>query len=57
MLGLMISTVVYFVASFYINRQLDEIEIPKTFTRSASVFSLAVIVSYAAAALVDWMFL
>jgi len=54
--GLIVSTIVYFVASFYINRQLDVIDIPKTFTRSVSVFSLAVIISYASAALMDWVF-
>jgi len=56
MLGLFISTIVYFVASYYITRQLDEIDIPKTFTRSVSVFSLALIISYASASLVDWLF-
>ena len=46
---------VYFVASFYIKRQLDEIDIPKSFTRSVSIFSLAVILAYGSAALVDWL--
>jgi hypothetical protein len=56
MAGLIISTVVYFVASFYIKRRLDEIDIPKTMTRSISVFSLAVILAYGSAALADWLF-
>ena len=38
--GLIVSIVVYFVASFYIKRQLDEIDIPKSFTRSVSIFAL-----------------
>jgi len=56
MSGLTVFTRVYFGASFYINRPLDAIDIPKALTRSVSAFSLAVIISYASAALTDWMF-
>jgi hypothetical protein len=55
MSGIIVSTVVYFVASYYIKRQLDDIDIPKSFTRSVAIFSLALILAYGSAALVDWL--
>jgi hypothetical protein len=56
MLGLVVSTIVYFVAGYYIKRQLDEIDIPKSTTRSIAIFSAAVILAYGSAAVVDWLF-
>jgi hypothetical protein len=54
MLNLIISTIVFFVASWYIKRYLDEQEIPKGMTRGMLVFTLAALVSWGAGALVDW---
>ena len=53
MASLVVSTIVFFAASFLIKRQLDEIDIPKGLTRSLSIFVLALAVSYAAGWLVD----
>jgi hypothetical protein len=53
MLGLLVSTVAYFVASHYIKRYLEEIGAPKGFTRSAVAFSLAIMIAYGAAYIVD----
>lgn len=53
MLGLIVSTVVYFVASHYTKRWLDDMDIPKSFTRSTAIFCFALIIAYASAALVD----
>ena len=55
MLSLVVSTIVYFVASFFIGRHLNDMGIPKGFTRSVGIFCLAVLVAYAAGAGVDWM--
>ena len=52
--NLIISTVVFFVAAWYLRRALDEQGIPKGMTRAISVFALASLVSWGAGALVDW---
>lgn len=50
--SLVISTIAYFVAAYYIRRYLDEIDVPKGMARSLSIFVLAAAVSYAVAWLV-----
>jgi len=54
MLNLVISTIVFFVAAWYIKRYLDEQNIPKGMTRAMLVFTLAAMVSWGSGALVDW---
>ena len=54
MWNLVISTIVFILAAWYIHRYLDEQGIPKGMTRSLSVFVLAYIVSWAAGEAVDW---
>jgi hypothetical protein len=51
--SLVASTIVFFVASYVLKRQFDEMDIPKGMTRSLTIFVLAAAVSYAAAYLVD----
>ena len=55
MLGLVLSTVAFFVASFFIKRQLDEIGIPRTMVRGMIVFVLALAVAYGVYFVVDWL--
>lgn len=55
MASLIISTVFFFIASFLIGRWADSMDFPKGMARSASIFILALTVSYAVAALVDWI--
>lgn len=55
MLSLIVSTIAYFVAAHYINRWLDEMQVPKGFTRSVVVVCAALIVAYAVAIGVDWL--
>lgn len=55
MRGLVVSTIAYFVASHFIKRQLDEMEIPKGMARSLTIFALALAVSYGVAMAVDWI--
>ena len=53
MLSLILSTIAFFVASYFIRRYLDRIEIPKTVTRALVIFVLALGVAYGVALLVD----
>jgi hypothetical protein len=54
MLNLIISTIVFFVAAWFVNRYLDGQEIPKGMTRGVLVFMLASLMSWGAGAMVDW---
>ena len=54
MLNLIISTIVFFVAAWFVNRYLDGQEIPKGMTRGVLVFVLASLVSWGAGSIVDW---
>ena len=55
MLSLIISTIAFFVASWYLKNYLDDMEIPKGMTRGILVFTLAAAVSWGVAAAVNWM--
>ena len=53
MLSLVISTIAFFVASYYIKRWADDNDFPKGITRSISIFVFALAISYAVAWIVD----
>lgn len=53
MLSLILSTIAFFIASYFIRRYLDQMEIPRTMTRGLVIFVLALAVSYGVALLVD----
>jgi hypothetical protein len=53
MLSLFLSTLAYFVASYFIKRHLEKMDIPKGMTRSIVIFVLALGVAYGVAFLVD----
>ncbi len=55
MLSLIISTIAFFVASWYIKRYLDDMEIPKGMTRGVLVFTLAAAVAWGVSAAVNWV--
>jgi hypothetical protein len=55
MLNLIISTIVFFVAAWFVNRYLDGQEIPKGMTHGVLVFVLASLVSWGAGAMADWV--
>lgn len=44
--SLIVSTIAFFVASHYLKRWMDENDIPKGMTRSLTVLTLAIAVSY-----------
>ena len=54
MLGMVLSTIAFFVASYFIKRYLDDIGIPKTMVRGMVVFVLALALAYGVAFVVDW---
>jgi hypothetical protein len=54
MLNLVISTIVFFVAAWFVNRYLDDQGIPKGMTRGVLVFLLASLVSWGSGEMVDW---
>jgi hypothetical protein len=56
MLSLVVSTIAYFVASYFIKRYLDDMQIPKGMARSTVIFCLALAVAYGTAFVVDWLF-
>ena len=51
--SLLASTVVFFVASYFIKRWMEENDIPKGMTRGITIFTLAVALAYGAGWLVD----
>jgi hypothetical protein len=52
-LSLVVSTIVYFVAAYFISRYLEQMGIPKGMTRSLSVFALSLAIAYGVASVVD----
>jgi hypothetical protein len=55
MRSLVVSTIVYFVAAFFIKRRFEAMDIPRGMTRSLMTFCLALLAAYAAAATLDWL--
>ena len=55
MRDIVVSTVAYFVAAFFLKRQFDDMDIPRGMTRSAMIFALAMAAAYAAQTGVDWV--
>ena len=53
MLSLVLSTIAFFVASYFTKRWLDDTGIPKSMTRSIVIFVAAAAVSYGVAFVVD----
>jgi len=54
--SIIVSTIVYFAASFFIKRKLVDMGIPKGMTRGITVFALALLAAYGVAAALDWLF-
>lgn len=55
MWSLVLSTIAFFVASYFARRYLDDVGIPKGPTRSIAIFCIAAAVSYLVAFIVDWI--
>jgi hypothetical protein len=48
-LSLVVSTIAFFAASYFIKRKFDEMDIPKGMTRNVTIFVLALAVAYGVA--------
>lgn len=55
MAGIIVSTIAFFIASFFIKRYLNDMGIPKGMARNATVFALALAVSYGVQVAVQWI--
>jgi hypothetical protein len=55
MWNLIVSTIVFVIAAWYIRRYLDESGLPKGLTRGILVFGLAYFASWGAGEAVDWV--
>ena len=55
MWNIIISTIVFILAAWYVHRYMDEREIPKGTTRSVWVFLIAYAVSWGAGEAADWV--
>lgn len=53
LVSLVVSTVVFFVASYFIKRWADDNDFPKGMTRNASIFVAALAIAYAASWLIE----
>ena len=51
--SLIASTIVFFVASYFIKRWMEENDIPKGMTRSVTIFFLAIALAYGVGWLVE----
>jgi hypothetical protein len=52
--NIIISTIVFVIAAWYLHRVLDEHGMPKGMTRGLLVFVLAYLVSWTSGEMVDW---
>ena len=55
MLSIVLSTIAFFVAVYYLNRYLDDLGISKGMTRGTLVFSVAPLISYLVALAADYL--
>ena len=51
--GLIASTIAFFVAGYFIKRWMDDNDIPKGMTRNLTVFAMALVIADGVAWLVD----
>ena len=51
--NLILSTIAFFVASYFIKRWMDENDIPKGMTRNLTIFAVAAAIAYGVGWLVD----
>jgi hypothetical protein len=49
LLSLVVSTIVFFAASYFIKRRFDEMDLPRGMTRNVTIFVLALAIAYGAA--------
>ena len=52
LLSLVVSTIAFFAASYFIKRRFDEMDLPRGMTRNVTIFVLALAIAYGVAAIV-----
>ena len=52
-MSIVLSTIAFFVSTYYLRRNLEKTGIPKGMTRGVLVFSIALLISYLAALAAD----
>jgi phosphoglycerol transferase MdoB-like AlkP superfamily enzyme len=52
LLSLVVSTIAFFAASYFIKRRFDEMDLPRGMTRNVTIFVLALAIAYGVAGLV-----
>jgi hypothetical protein len=55
MLSIVVSTMVFFVASYFLKRYVDSMDIPKGMTRGTLIFSIALVISYLVSLATDYV--
>ena len=53
MLSIILSTIAFFVSTYYLKRYLEDMGIPKGMTRGTLIFSIALLISYMVALAAD----
>ena len=53
MLSIILSTIAFFVSTYYVKRYLENMGIPKGMTRGTLIFSIALMISYVVAVAAD----
>ncbi len=53
MLSIVLSTIAFFVSSYYLKRYLEDMGLPKGMTRGVLIFSIALTISYVVALAAD----
>jgi hypothetical protein len=48
-LSLVVSTIAFFAASYFIKRRFDEMDLPRGMTRNVTIFVLALAIAYGVA--------
>ena len=56
MLSILVSTIAFFVTTYYFKRFLEDMGIPKGMTRGTLIFTAALLISYLVAILVSYLF-
>ena len=56
MLSILVSTIAFFVTTYYFKRYLEQLDIPKGLTRGTLIFTAALLVSYLSVILVSYLF-
>jgi hypothetical protein len=55
MISIITSTIVFYIISVYLKRYLDDMAIPKGFTRGIIIFTVAAFGSWMVGAGIDWV--